>query len=102
MANSVLDRPIARVSALGIAAGAFGLLLAIHWDDLTGSGTASDPQVAACVEQRTSELDTLLERGQINEGQAEDMRARALQFCRGQVNGKGPDQDSPDNVRLPE
>lgn len=101
--RSVLDRPVARICALGVATLAVAALLAIHWDDLFGGETISDPRVAACVEQRTGEIDSLIERGKLDAAQAEDLRARALSFCRSQVKGEGgANSTAPSNGRPPE
>jgi hypothetical protein len=81
-----LDRPIARVCALGVVVGVAGVLLAMHWDDLFAEppadpAVAGNPALAACLEKRRGDVAEMLETGTITEAQAEQFRARAEDFC---------------------
>lgn len=59
--DSVLDRPIARVFAGGVILAVIATLLAIHWGDLfPPEVTAADDPAAACIAQRTAEVEQMV------------------------------------------
>lgn len=90
-----LDRPIARFCAVGVVFAVAGVLLAIHWDDLFGESgetiARGNPELAACLDKRVGDVETMLDNGTINERQAEEFRRRAEDYCRAQFGtGGGP------------
>ena len=87
---SFLDRPIARVCAVGIALLMAAALAFMHRDDLCppdeAAVDANDP-VARCYAKRAGELDTMLSDGTINAQQAAMFKSRAEALCQSQVGG---------------
>ena len=97
--RSWLDKGIARIAALGVAAVLAAVLVlglgdsvgALMSDDevAAGSGPVAeivrDPGVTACIEQRGGDIDDMLARGVITDAQHSDFRARAVLMCENQV-----------------
>ena len=58
-----------------------------HRDDIfppPEKETAANPELFACINERSAQVDGMLADGVISEGQARDFRARAIQFCQQQ------------------
>ncbi len=89
--SSALDRPVARIAAVGIATVAALALGYIHRDDLfpgeAGSaGAAADP-VMLCVAERSADIDAMLADGTIDEARAALFKSRAEALCQSTVGG---------------
>lgn len=94
----VLDRPVARIAAAGVALAAAGGLLAIHWQDLfppEQQAAGGNPAFRACMDKRAGDIERMLEEGVIGESQARQFRQRAEAFCRAQSEGGGPATGGP-------
>lgn len=90
---SALDGKAARGVALLVFVGCVALLGWIHRDDLLPGGpeaTASDDPAAACIAERTADIDRMVTEGLIEQGQAELFKERAIGMCRDQAGGGGP------------
>ena len=96
--RSWLDKGIARLVALGVAAVLGAVLIlglgdqvvaVVSDEEPAGDGPVAeivrDPEVTACIEQRGGDIDDMLARGVITDGQHADFRARAVQMCENQV-----------------
>jgi hypothetical protein len=89
--RSVLDRPAARLVALGIALLAIVTLGYIHWDDVfpgEAATTAADDPAAPCIAQRAAVIEAMRAEGTISAEQSSLFTARAEALCRDQV-GRG-------------
>ena len=89
--SSALDRPVARIAAVGVAAVAALTLGYIHRDDLfpTDAGTAgaaADP-VMLCVAERSADIDGMVSDGTIDEARAALFKSRAEALCQSTVGG---------------
>ena len=92
---SFLDRPLARVCAVGIA-----LLMAValgwmHRDDLFPAeelaAPAADDPVARCLAERAADIDRMAAEGTISAAQASAFKGRAEALCQATVGGgSGP------------
>ena len=97
--RSWLDKGIARLAALAIAA-ALGFLLVTSLGDevlaVTGFGDTAveeegdvdlvaDEGVALCIEQRGGDIDNMLAEGVITEAQHDDFRSRAVALCQSEA-----------------
>jgi hypothetical protein len=93
---SPLDRPIARLGALGVFFAMAALLGYIHRDDLfPPPAPAVDPNdpVALCLAERLPGIQGMLADGTIDERQAELFTSRAEALCQaqsGQTGGPPP------------
>jgi hypothetical protein len=92
---SFLDRPIARLCALGVALLMGAALAFMHRDDLfppeAAAGRAADDPVALCFAQRAADVDNLLKEGTITPDQAALFKNRAEALCQAQLGaGSGP------------
>ncbi len=80
-----LDRPAARLVALGVALAALAALAWYHRAELLppGPAPASPWQAAfsACFEPRAAQLAASLERGELTQDHATQFRGRAEAFC---------------------
>ena len=89
--DSVLDRPAARVVALGVVVLVVVALGYIHWEDVfpgeAGKAVADDP-AAPCIAQRTADIEALRAEGTISAEQARLFTTRAEALCRDQA-GQG-------------
>ncbi len=97
-ADSVLDRPIARVVAFGVFLLAMAALAWINRDFLFPpedvAKPAADDPVARCVAERAVGIDQMLKDGTIDAGRAALFKSRAEAFCVDQF-GKGPGPPPP-------
>ncbi len=84
-----LDRPAARLAALGLALAALALLAWYHRGDFLppDAAPASPEQAAfsACFEPRAAQLAGSLERGELTQDQVARFRGRAEAFCADQA-----------------
>ncbi len=91
---SFLDRPVARLLAIGVALLMAAALAFMHRDDLfPPEEAAADPDdpVALCFAERAKDIDAMLASGTINAQQAELFKGRAEALCQAQVGGgSGP------------
>ena len=94
-----LDRPAARLVAASVFVLCCALLAYLHRDDwqagdgvvgagVAGEGQGSDP-AAACIEQRFSEIDAMIEDGVADEAQAALFKQRAQAMCRSTTDDGG-------------
>ncbi|WP_282608043.1 hypothetical protein [Pelagibius sp. Alg239-R121] len=84
-AESFLDRPVARLAALGVAGVTIALLFYINRQDfLPGSAPVSPAETAylACVSERHGQVDAMIEDGVVTEAQAATFKGRAEALCR--------------------
>lgn len=94
--GSPLDRPVARLAALGVFFAVAAVLGYIHRDDLFPPPAAAlDPNdpVALCLAERVPGIEAMLADGTIDERQAELFTARAEALCQaqsGQTGGPPP------------
>ena len=92
-APHVLDRPAARLAAIGIALAAAALLAWIHRDDLfppDPAAAAASPQEAAfhaCFDPRAADIAKSLAGGELTGDQARLFTSRAEAFCRATAGG---------------
>ena len=95
-ATSFLDRPAARLIALGVVALVVASLGYIHRDDLfppEPAAVIADDLVARCFAQRSAEIDQMLAEDVINQDQSSQFKGRAEAFCQAQGGkGAGPPQ----------
>ena len=91
---SFLDRPIARVCALGVALLMAAALGFMHRDDLfppEAAAPAADDPVALCLAARAADIDRMVTEGTISPAQADLFKSRAEALCQAQVGqGSGP------------
>ncbi len=89
--SSALDRPGARIAAVGIAAMAALALGYIHRDDLfpgeAGSAGATTDPVMLCVAERSADIDGMVAEGIIDEARAALFKSRAEALCQSTVGG---------------
>lgn len=89
-----LDRPLARLCAVGVALAMAGVLGVMHRDDLfppePAAVNADDP-VARCLAERAVDIDRMAAEGTITAEQARLFKSRAEALCQDQVGGgSGP------------
>ncbi len=92
--ESVLDRPAARVVALGVVVLVVLALGYIHREDIfadEGEAAADDP-AAPCIAQRSADIEAMRTEGTISAEQARLFTTRAEALCRAQA---GQDGQSP-------
>ena len=86
--DSPLDRPLARLGALGVFVIVAGLLGYIHRDNLFPPPApvvdANDP-VALCLAERAPGIEAMRAEGTIDDSQAELFLARAEALCQAQA-----------------
>ncbi len=94
-AVSFLDRPAARLLALGVVDLVVVALGYIHREDIfpgeAGEAAADDP-AAPCIAQRTADIEVMREEGTINAQQADLFKSRAEAMCRAQAGQAGAPQ----------
>ena len=99
--SSVLDRPLARLAALGVFLCVAGALAYMHRDDLLPPPAvqpAADDPVALCLAARAKDIDQMLADGVIDAGQATMFKSRAEALCVAQEGqGAGPPPRLPAN-----
>jgi hypothetical protein len=85
-----LDRPVARLVALGVFLLCVAALAWLHRADLFPArfapGTADDP-FARCFAGRVAEIDGMLSEGMIDHARAELFKSRAEAMCRAETGG---------------
>jgi hypothetical protein len=90
--SSTLDRPAARLAALGVVVLVAAILGYIHRNDLfppeAAEAAANDP-AAACIAQRAAGIDGMFADGTINAEQASLFKGRAEALCRAQAGQTG-------------
>lgn len=91
---SFLDRPAARLCAVGVAVLMAAALAFMHRDDLfppeQAAVDANDP-VALCLTERAADIDRMLAEGTITAEQAALFKSRAEALCQAQLGGgSGP------------
>lgn len=92
---SFLDRPAARLWALGVAFLMAAALGWMHRDDIfpppEEAGLAADDPVARCLAERAVDIDRMAAEGTITAQQADLFKSRAEALCQAQVGGgSGP------------
>lgn len=88
--DAFLDRPAARILAAIVLCAVIGLLAYLHRDDILAGGTAAstgDPELDACIAERTDNVSRLVADGLLDPAQADDFRDRAAEFCRFRLGG---------------
>ena len=89
--DHALDRPLARVVALGVVLLVGAALAWIHRDDLfppEASAPAADDPVARCLAERAADIDRMRADGVIDEARATLFKRRAAALCQAQA-GQG-------------
>jgi len=87
---SFLDRPAARVCALGVALLMAAALAYMHRDDLfppDAAEKAADDPVARCLAERAADIDKMLAEGTITADQSALFKRRAEALCEAQEGG---------------
>ncbi len=90
-----LDRPAARLWAVGVALLMAAALAFMHRDDIlppqAAEGPAADDPVMICFAERAAEIDQMVADGIVNAQQAELFKSRAEALCQAQLGGgSGP------------
>jgi hypothetical protein len=84
-APAFLDRPVARLLALGVALLCVAGLAWLHRTDLLPAAaapeTANDP-FARCLAERSAQIDGMVAEGVVDTGQANQFKSRAEAMCR--------------------
>jgi hypothetical protein len=89
---SFLDRPAARLLALGVVVLVVVALGYIHWEDMfpgEAGGAAADDPAAPCIAQRTADIEAMRAEGTISDEQARLFTTRAEALCRAQAGQAG-------------
>jgi len=87
---SFVDRPIARLCALGVALLMMAALAFMHRDDLfppQAAEAAADDPVALCLAERAADIDAMVTEGTISAEQGSLFKSRAEALCQAQVGG---------------
>ncbi len=100
--SNVLDRPLARLAALGVFLCVAGALAYMHRDDLLPAPPAAllaaDDPVALCLAARAKDIDQMQRDGVIDATQATLFKSRAEALCVAQEGqGSGPPPRLPAN-----
>ncbi len=100
--RAMLDRPWARLAALGVFLCAGAALAWLHRDDLMPPQAAAtrpaDDPVALCLAARAKDIDQMQADGVIDDGQAALFKSRAEALCQAQEGqGAGPPPRLPAN-----
>lgn len=86
-----LDRPGARLVALGVALACFAVLAWLHRADLVSAWAApeaaADP-FAQCFAKRAADIDGMLDEGVIDQARAELFKSRAEAMCRAETESR--------------
>ena len=88
----MLDGKAARAVAFLVFLACAGLLGWIHRDDLwpgEEANVARDDPAAACIAERTADIERMVDEGRIEPAQAELFEERARGMCRDQAGGGG-------------
>jgi hypothetical protein len=86
-----LDRPVARLVALGVALLCVAVLAWLHRADLFPAAfapEAADDPFARCFAGRTAEIDGMLDEGLIDRARAELFKTRAEAMCRAETESR--------------
>jgi hypothetical protein len=90
-APSALDRPAARLAAVGIALLCALALAYIHRDDLfppdAATAEAADDPVVLCLAERAADIDRMVAEGVVDEARAALFKSRAEALCQATVGG---------------
>ena len=89
--GSTLDRPLARVAAVGVLLCVAAALAFMHRDDLfppEPAAVAADDPVALCLAARAEDIERMRADGVIDEAQATLFKSRAEALCQAQA-GQG-------------
>ncbi len=90
--TAFLDRPIARLVALGILVLVLAAIAGVHREALFPPDTASvasgDP-AAPCIAERVAGIDAMADEGTIDASQAALFKSRAEALCRAQAGQTG-------------
>ncbi len=87
---SFLDRPAARICAVGVALVMGAALAFMHRDDLfppEAAEVAADDPVALCLAERAVDIDKMVAEGTITGDQGRLFKSRAEALCQAQVGG---------------
>ncbi len=87
--QNALDRPVARVAALGVFLLAAGALGWFHRDDILPPAApplAADP-AAACIAERGTVIDAMAADGAIDPARAQQFKVSAEALCRARTSG---------------
>jgi hypothetical protein len=99
--RSALDRPVARLAALGVLLCVAAALAYMHRDDLfppPAAAVALDDPVAKCMAARAKDIDQMRTDGVIDDAQASLFKNRAEALCQAQEGqGSGPPPRLPAN-----
>ncbi len=79
-----LDRPAARIVAIGVIALALAALAAIHRDDLFGTEPQPEtlnPEFVKCRDERVAQIAEMYSEGVISQRQRQQFEARAIALC---------------------
>lgn len=85
-----LDRPVARLLAVGVALLTAALLVWLNRDALFGASIGADPalagnpELAACLSERVGAVDKMRAEGIVNDSQYAAFRSRAEAYCQSQ------------------
>lgn len=87
-----LDRPLARICAVGVALLMVAALAYMHREDLfppeqAAQGLAADDPVVRCLAERAVDIDKMQAEGTITAQQATLFKSRAEALCQAQVGG---------------
>jgi hypothetical protein len=82
-----LDRPVARLVALGVALLCIAILAWLHRADLFPrfAHEAADDPFARCFAERAAEIDGMLDEGVIDQARAALFKSRAEAMCRAEA-----------------
>ena len=84
-APAFLDRPIARLLALGVALACVATLAWLHRADLypaMATAEVADDPFARCLAQRSAQIDDMVSEGVVGPEQASLFKSRAEAMCR--------------------
>jgi hypothetical protein len=86
-----LDRPVARLVALGVALLCIAVLAWLHRADLFPAKfarEAADDPFARCFAERAAEIDGMLDENVIDQARAELFKSRAEAMCRAETESR--------------
>ena len=85
-----LDRPAARLLALGVALLCVAILASLHRADLFPrfAREAADDPFARCFAERAAEIDGMLDENVIDQARAELFKSRAEAICRAETESR--------------
>lgn len=95
--RSTLDGPAGRAGAALVLLLVMAALLAMHWDDLFASEertTAGDDPVAACIAERSAEIEAMIEENPGMAGRRDTLLSRVPPMCEDML-GEGAGEPPP-------